>query len=191
MLAAEKRSAEDVGGDKITPTKIAHLVIRTKKVRELVDWYCKVFHAEVIFNNGWLAFLYFDDEHHRIAIGDPSTLEAPNPSAAGIDHVAFSYASIEDLLSTYVRLKTSGILPYFKVDHGPTTSIYYKDPDGNQIELQVDNFGSLEEAHEYFKSNAFAENPLGIEIEPDELVARLNAGENPRNLLSSGTRRAA
>lgn len=28
------------------------------------------------------------------------------------------------------------------MDHGLTMSIYYLDPDGNGVELQVDNFGS-------------------------------------------------
>jgi catechol 2,3-dioxygenase-like lactoylglutathione lyase family enzyme len=173
---------------RIVPLRLAHFVIRTNRVKELVGWYKAVFEAETVFQNDELAFLYFDSEHHRLAIASFPGLEAPNPKAAGIDHVAFAYADIGDLLETYARLKRSGIEPVVKIDHGPTTSLYYQDPDGNQIELQVDNFDTLAEAHAYFRSEAFLHNPLGVEIDPDDLHARLRAGESPRQLLSAGTR---
>lgn len=35
---------------------------------------------------------------------------------------------------------------------GSTTSIYYKDPDGNMLETQVDNFDSVEEATKFMVS---------------------------------------
>ncbi|AMK19599.1 MULTISPECIES: VOC family protein [Sphingobium] len=172
---------------RIVPTRLAHFVIRSRNVSEVVEWYKTVFEADAVFDNGNLAFLYFDAEHHRIAVGEIPGLEDPNPNVSGIDHVAFSYRNIVDLLETYVRLKELGIVPYFKIDHGMTTSFYYKDPDGNQVELQVDNFETRDEAHAYFRSPAFAENPLGVEIDPDWLVTRLRAGEAPEKLLSSGT----
>ena len=50
------------------------------------------------------------------------------------------FADSATCLYTYARLKGDGIEPYWCINHGPTTSLYYKDPDGNQIELQVDNF---------------------------------------------------
>ncbi|WP_176599236.1 VOC family protein [Sphingobium sp. 15-1] len=190
MPTATKQTEDGRQERKIVPVRLAHFVIRTKNVRALIDWYKKVFHAEPIYDNGNLAFLYFDDEHHRIAIGKIPGLEEPNHKASGIDHVAFSYGSIEDLLHTYARLKEIDILPYWKIDHGLTTSLYYNDPDGNQIELQVDNFETLQEAHDYFRSDAFAKNPIGVEIDPDLLIARLQAGEAPHLLLSSGTRPA-
>lgn len=175
---------------KVTPVRMAHFVLRTKNVPPLVDWYKQVFQCEAVFDNGQLAFLYFDDEHHRIAIGAFPGVEDPQHSAAGIDHVAFSYATIEALLYTYARLKKLGIEPFAKLDHGPTTSLYYKDPDGNQVELQVDNFGTREAAHAYFRSDAFLKNPIGVEIDPDDLITRLEAGEKPEQLLSFGTRGA-
>ncbi|MFD0847279.1 VOC family protein [Sphingosinicella xenopeptidilytica] len=172
----------------IRPVRLAHVVVRTNNVLELVEWYTVVFQAESVFNNGSLAFLYFDDEHHRIVVGKIPNLEEPNHEASGFDHVAFTYKTIGDLLETYDRLKAHGIEPYFKIDHGPTTSLYYKDPDGNQIELQVDNFQTREAAHRYFRSPAFAKNPLGIEIDPDVLLERYRLGEDMANLLSSGTK---
>ena len=61
---------------------------------------------------------------------------------------------------------------------------------GEQIELQVDNFATREEAHEYFRSDAFAKNPLGVMVDPDDLLARFRAGEDQGTLLRAGTRTA-
>jgi catechol-2,3-dioxygenase len=187
MVTEPDNAVVPLKAKKIRPTHLAHFVVRSKNVGELVEWYKAVFEADTIFNNGKIAFLYFDDEHHRIVVGELPDLESSNPRSSGFDHVAFSYGSMEDLLETYVRLKEIGIAPYFKIDHGPTTSIYYRDPDGNQIELQVDNFETRDAAHEYFRSRAFLENQLGVEIDPDELVRRWRAGEPASELLSSGT----
>jgi catechol-2,3-dioxygenase len=97
--------------------------------------------------------------------------------AAGTDHVAFTYADLGDLLHTYRRLKAAGIEPYWCINHGPTTSLYYKDPDGSRIELQVDNMPSADETNAWMRSGAFAANPIGVVFDPDDLVARWEAGE--------------
>ena len=55
--------------------------------------------------------------------------------------------------------------------------IYYRDPDNNQIELQIDNFDTEEALEEFFASGAFAANPIGVEFDPDDLHRRLLAGE--------------
>src|SRR3546814_5760383 len=73
-------------------------------------------------------------------------------------------------MATYERLRDKGIRPVFPINHGPTTSMYYADPDGNQIELQVDNYDKIEDATAFFYSEAFAENPVGVEFDPDELL---------------------
>ena len=41
-----------------------------------------------------------------------------------------------------MRLKDTGITPYWCINHGFTLSMYYRDPDQNQVELQVDLFDS-------------------------------------------------
>ncbi len=187
MIKADHASTIDA---KVVPARIAHFVLRTPNAKPLIDWYTCVFEADAVFNNGSMAFLYFDDEHHRIAIIEVPDLGAYVPTSAAIDHVAFSYESIRDLLHTYTRLKSHGIEPFAKLDHGPTTSFYYRDPDGNQVELQVDNFATRERAHAYFQSKAFMDNPIGVEINPDDMVAQLDAGIDPELLLSLGTRGA-
>jgi catechol-2,3-dioxygenase len=162
---------------RIPPIRLAHIVRRTSRLEEMVDWYRTVLGAEVVHAGAMLAFLTYDDEHHRIAIARIPGLEEPPPLAAGTDHVAFTYADLGDLLYTYERLKSAGIEPYWAINHGPTTSLYYKDPDGNKIELQVDNFPTAEEANRWMRSGDFAANPIGVVFDPDDLLARYRAGE--------------
>lgn len=97
--------------------------------------------------------------------------------AAGTDHVAFTHADLGDLLYTYARLKREGIEPYWCINHGPTMSLYYKDPDGNRIEFQVDNFPTAEETNRWMHSRDFAANPIGVVFDADDLLARFSAGE--------------
>ncbi|MGD9661571.1 MAG: VOC family protein [Porticoccaceae bacterium] len=161
----------------VSPVKLAHFVVRTSNFKEIVDWYLKVLGAEISYANDQLAFMTYDDEHHRVAVLNIPGLAKQPDGIVGIHHVAFTYATLNDLMSTYERLKKMDIKPVYVINHGPTTSLYYADPDGNQLEFQIDNYDTVEEAGKFFFSKEFAENPIGVEFDPDELLARLRAGE--------------
>jgi hypothetical protein len=45
-------------------------------------------------------------------------------------------------------------------NHGPATSIYYTDPDGNQLECLLENFNSAEDAVAFMDGPEFNENLL-------------------------------
>jgi catechol-2,3-dioxygenase len=162
---------------RIAPTQLAHVVRRTSRFEAMLNWYQTVLGAHVVHSDGMLAFLTYDAEHHRIAIAQIPGLEDQPQMAAGTDHVAFTHADLGDLLYTYARLKSEGIEPYWCINHGPTTSMYYKDPDGNRVEFQVDNFPSADEANRWMHSGAFAANPIGVVFDPDDLLARYQGGE--------------
>src|ERR1041384_871385 len=97
--------------------------------------------------------------------------------------VAYTYASLGDLLDTYDRLKHMGITPYWRIHHGMTLSFYYKDPDGNRMEFQVVTC-SVEEANAYMQTEAFAANPVGVEIDPEALLAQYRSGVPEQQLLA-------
>lgn len=99
-------------------------------------------------------------------------------TSCGLEHIAFSFPGIASLLLAYRQRKAHGIPPLWSVNHGPTTSIYYKDPDGNMLETQVDNFDSVEEATKFMVSKHFAENPIGTDFDPEDYIARIKAGED-------------
>ena len=61
--------------------------------------------------------------------------------------------------------------------------MYYADPDGNQMEFQVDCYGSNEEANAFMQGPHFSANPIGVEYDPQEWLCRLRAGEPAADLL--------
>ncbi len=171
-------SGNSTNGDskRIVPTKFAHAVLRTNKFRQMVDWYKTVLQANVVFENEMLAFMTYDDEHHRLAIAAFPGIVDRAPNSAGLDHLAYTYSSLGDLVATYERLKAAGITPAAPINHGLTLSMYYRDPDGNKVELQIDNFETMEQMKGFFRSNDFAKNPIGISFDPDELARDFHAG---------------
>ena len=136
----------------IRPAMLAHIVLRTGQYRAMVDWYKCVLNAEVVYSNDHLTFLTYDDEHHRIAIAKMPVTGRRNKSRAGVDHIAFTYASLPLLLQNWSRLHAQDVAPIWCVNHGPTTSMYYQDPDGNVIELQIDNFASDDELNDWMEN---------------------------------------
>jgi catechol-2,3-dioxygenase len=166
-----------------SPAKLSHYVLQTNQIPAMREWYLAVLGGEVVHQDEHLCFIAYDDEHHRIAFVDFGPLEAHEERDVGLHHVAFTFRSLGELLGTYERLKGQGIAPYWCVNHGPTTSLYYHDPDGNGLEIQVDNFAVLADCKAFMRSPAFAANPLGVEFDPDEMLRRLRAGVPERAFL--------
>jgi catechol-2,3-dioxygenase len=172
----------------VKPVKFAHVVYQTRRFDEMLAWYQDVFEAEVVYQNPALAFLTYDDEHHRFAFANLEILKPDGRSPddrgeIGVNHVAYTYATAGDLLDTYKRLKRAGIEPYWPVHHGTTMSLYYADPDGNRMEFQVD-VGTVEEATALMRTPEFAANPVGILYDPEALLLRFEAGEDEDALLA-------
>lgn len=57
------------------PTKLAHVVYRTRRFEQMLSWYATVFGARVQYQNPGLAFLTYDDEHHLFAFADMAVLQ--------------------------------------------------------------------------------------------------------------------
>ncbi|KAF5013475.1 hypothetical protein FDECE_522 [Fusarium decemcellulare] len=169
----------------LPPTKLAHVVFKTANFTSMVAWYKAALGAHATYENPGMAFLTYDNEHHRVAIAKlPGCLTPDNPMmTAGMEHVAFTYPTLRDMVTAYKQRKARGILPVWCVNHGTTTSMYYQDPDGNKIEIQVDAFDTVEDANTYFQSSAFAENPIGVDFDPEELARRVENGEDEKELL--------
>jgi catechol 2,3-dioxygenase-like lactoylglutathione lyase family enzyme len=164
------------------PSKLAHVVLRSPNFQKMIDWYKAVLGAEASYENEGLAFLTYDEEHHRVAIINMPHLAQRPSGAAGMDHMAFTYDTLVDLVAHYTRLKDVGILPFWGINHGPTTSFYYRDPDENQLEFQVENFDTLAESNAFFGSAEFAENPIGVDIDLEDFARRVRAGEPEKAL---------
>jgi len=168
---------------RITPQKFAHVVLKTANFDAVIAWYATVLQAEVAMRTDFIAFLTYDDEHHRVAVINAPGSPAANDAAAGVHHIAYTYAGMGELLGTYRRLKAAGIEPARCINHGPTTSMYYRDPDGLRVELQIDNFATMDEANAYMTGPDFAENPIGVIFDPEDLIRDYESGRPFEDLI--------
>jgi catechol-2,3-dioxygenase len=169
--------AQQVSTPVIHP-KFHHFNLKTTRLQEMIDYYVALVGAEVIHQDDVGAWLSNDTANHRIALlAFPGFSDDPDKEThTGLHHSAFEYESFDELNSSYLRLREAGIEPAFCIDHGMTLSYYYADPDGNNIELQVDCFGDWAKSTEWMRtSEVFKANPIGQFVDPD-LVAADHAG---------------
>lgn len=168
------------------PSKFAHIVYRTHRFEEMIEWYTRVFEAQLRYRNERFAFLSYDDEHHRVAfvnLGPPPESGAkPSTGVPSVHHVAYTWKSLDELLATYKRLAGLGIRPVAPVRHGMTLSFYYADPDGNGLEFQIDLLDP-HAATEFMHGPVFARNPSGESFDPEALVARYDSGKPVDDLI--------
>ena len=114
---------------------------------------------------------------------DPShTVVQDKRTAAGIYHIAFTLGSLAELAAKYTELKAAGMEPHWPVNHGMSTSMYYFDPDGNELEFQVDNFDTGVEALAFMGTGEYARNPIGVDIDLGDWLRRVKSGEDEASL---------
>ena len=160
-----------------------HVNLKTTRRDEMVAWYQAVVGLHITYEGSGAAWLTNDAANHRLALVTAETMRTdikddPEKSAhSGLYHTAWEYRTLDDLLITYSRLKALGILPERCVNHGPTTSFYYVDPDGHHVELQIDNFGDWARSGEFMSTSPdFKRDPLGPRVVPELMIAEREAG---------------
>ncbi len=167
-----------------------HFGLTTANLDAMLNWYGKVLGmvpnhqtSRPMGTRGPLgvrvAWVSNDEANHRIAIVELRGLVDDSQRAhhRRLQHVAFEFRTVDDLLSTYARLKRLGIEPVLAADHGATTSFYYEDPDRNSVELLADNFGDWKKSSEYLRTSPeFAADPMGAFVDPDAMIAARAAG---------------
>lgn len=174
---------DSVGGPAKRPSALAHVFLQTNKFKEMCAFYKDMLNAEARFESERIAFLCYDHEHHRIAIAAVPNVTDKVPKAAGLEHIAFGFDTIEDLLLSYRQRKALGLTPIWCTNHGITVSIYYEDPDGNRLETQVDVYDSVDAATDFMMSPEFKKNPIGVDFDPEDLIARLQNGESAASVM--------
>lgn len=175
---------------KIARPTLHHYGLTTAQLKPMCEWYATVLGMEVVFATSSplgkdapisvsAAWVTNDEANHRIGIIALPALvkEASRSTHVRLQHIAFEYKSLDELLDTYVRLRDAGITPVLSADHGPTTSLYYEDPDGNSVELLVDNFGDWEKSGQFMSTSPeFAALPMGRYVDPEKMLVARAAG---------------
>jgi catechol 2,3-dioxygenase-like lactoylglutathione lyase family enzyme len=176
------------GNGSIIRPRLHHWGMRTLKLDEMVDWYSKVCGYEIVLEARQTdvsaesppqsAYVSNDEEHHRGGFFTlPMFKDHPERNfMPGVNHLAFDYDSVDDLLSSWERLKAEGIEPALCTDHGPTFAFYYKDPENNTVELCCDAWEDESKPREIMSSPRMLQNPMGSQVDPAKLLEARRGG---------------
>lgn len=157
----------------INVPQLHHATFMTLDIDAMVRWYELVVGMQPVYYAEHAAWLTNDEANHRIALLRLPGTKVPvdKPHTAGLHHTAFEYANFDQWLNNYVRLREEGITPALCLHHGMTMSMYYVDPDGNGVEIQVDVWGDWLVSKEWmWASQEFAADQLGAHFDPEKLV---------------------
>ena len=175
--------------------RLQHYGLTTGNLDAMVDWYRKVLGMNVNHRSAVpagaphgppfsaFAFISNDEVDHRVVLFEvPGVVADPEKARhMHLQHVAFNYETLDELLGTFLRLKGLGILPLWAADQGVGTSFYYQDPDQNIVELNINNYGSDWTATEYMRTSPVsAAQPAPVD--PDKLVTARKTGASPWEL---------
>jgi len=188
-------------GNKLKPMRIGEIVLRTKNFDAMKSWYSLVLgrmdpsvlitiDPKVVGARNDIARVCFFRVHmdypFAMVVGlfeVPDVVPANGVRTPGMDHIMLRDWTLGELFDRYEMLKAEGHVPTHAFNHGPGTSFYYRDPDGNMVELAAVNFPTEAEYLAYFKTEAYQRNFDGIRIDPDEYVARYRNGVSQAELV--------
>ena len=173
-----------------TTMRFGEVVLRTSQYAAMKSWYSQVLDTDPMLESerretpgsGGMRQMCTIRPYSEfpftetLVILDLAELRQTDQTVSGMDHFQMQFASIDDLFDRYEALAANGIVPARSANHGPSTSFYYRDPDGNRVELSVKNYATEAETLAFMQSEAFLRNPSGIDIDPAEYIARYRGG---------------
>lgn len=120
--------------------RLNHAVLYVRDISRSVDFYRDVLGFRVVLEiPGRAAFIQAsgstnDHDLGLFAIGDQATDSAAGRTSVGLYHLAWEVDTLADLEDLSSRLAEADAL-VGATDHGPTKSLYAKDPDGLEFEV--------------------------------------------------------
>ncbi len=183
-LESQEQLLDDNGVHIICPT-LHHTGNQTARREEMLHWYYNVLGQRPTVEGHpprppqRATWTTNDWAHHRMGFFETHGIDPdakPSTTTPGTQHVAWEYESVDSLLESWDRLEKLGIKPVFAVDHGPSIAFYYRDPDGNLVELLCDAFGDHERSLAMAQSEQVWNNPPGIPVDPRRMLEARRGG---------------
>ena len=124
-------------------TTLAHVVFYVRDLDRSVEFYTRVVGLDVkghIFHD-MAAILTGGSTHHELLLIEVGEAQGPlHGRRVGLYHVGWKVGdSLADLQAAYQRIIDAGYQLDGMSDHTVSKSLYLKDPDGNEIELFIDD----------------------------------------------------
>jgi catechol 2,3-dioxygenase len=152
--------------------KVGHVVLKCQDLEKAREFYVDVLGMTLAkFDPNRGMFLRFNDYHHDIAIFKTGPdADPPKQNQVGLVHVALVVDDLDTVKAWYAKLKAKGVPIVGTADHAVTNSMYFKDPEGNTLEIYCEVPFSVYDWHT--QGMGFIAHPLNLETEPAEVAGR-------------------
>lgn len=166
----------------VSPARVHHVFYKTRRMAAMAEFYALLLGAHVSHTSHEATWLTYDEAHHRVSLWLREEFDDQLPRDTGLDHVCFQYDELDHVLHTFERVKRHGLLPWWTVNHGLSIAFYYRDPDWNGVELQVENFATPEQWFAFQRGPQYAANSVGVNFDPERMLDARRAGATHREL---------
>lgn len=185
--------AQQTSGKTVRP-QLVHAGIYVRDIDRMEDFYTRILGLEVSDKgftpryNGRIVFMSNDpDIHHQIVLAEGRPGDVPST----VNQLSFEVGSLDELREIYRRVVAEDVKNLMPRTHGNAWSVYFDDPEGNNIEVYLDSpfhvpqpFGepldfSLSNEEILAQTEARCRETEGFAMRDDwarERAARLNAG---------------
>ena len=132
----------DLTPEPIDPgVRIGHVHLKVADLGRSLAFYCGVLGFELTQRYGaQAAFVSAGGYHHHIGLNTWESQGGPPPApgTTGLYHIAILLPNRRELARTFKRVLENGVRIDGASDHGVSEAIYFRDPDGNGIEIYRD-----------------------------------------------------
>jgi catechol 2,3-dioxygenase len=141
--------------------RVGHVVIKMRDLDAAKRFYRDILGMKITDEReGFGVFFRFHDYHHDIAVFKVAEdAVAPQTNQVGLAHIALVADSLDTVKAMYRRLKEHNVPIVRTVDHGITRSVYFKDPEGNELEIYCE----VPEVHWQNVDTIIVANPIDLE----------------------------
>jgi catechol 2,3-dioxygenase len=149
---------------------LTHMGIFVTDVELMVRFYTEVLgltltdRGQGISFNNELVFMSSDPEkHHQFVLASGRPREA---TFSTVMQASFTVGSLDDLRAVKAKALAGGASQLRALDHGNAWSIYFKDPEGNTVEVYLDTPFHVPQPHG---------DPLDLDMSDEEIVRTTEA----------------
>jgi catechol 2,3-dioxygenase len=118
--------------------RLSHVGLYVRDVPKMIEFYTKVLGFVVSdgAQDGRITFLSRNpSDHHQVVLVRGRETE---PETLMVQQVSFNVATLANVQKAYRKVKEAGCDSIRPVSHGNAWSVYFRDPEGNQIEMFCD-----------------------------------------------------
>jgi len=141
---------------------LSHFEIKVRDLPSMEAFYTNVLGFVVTDRSGDGGMVFLSaapGEHHQIVLAGAVDGQFASGS---LDHLAFRVADLAALRRHHEALRSHGDLAVETVSHGTSWSVYFRDPEGNRLDLFVDTPWHVAQPLRF---------PIGLSMSDEALIA--------------------